>query len=187
MLYHWICTNIIHINHNIKFMWCFVWTHKNQIWHKFCMNLWSLISLWCLLPTKINCLNLCLSSSHSSIYGLEHPQRCPICNPAKIFLTSKFGYFLFPTSPIQLKLRLQICERLLIANHLDQSLWLANEKQETAEAKLYCWAKPACFDFSSSNSNVQGHILSTAGDGPTWPACLFRFVNCQLLWHLGWY
>jgi hypothetical protein len=25
--------------------------------------------------------------------------------------------------------------------------------------------KPACFDFSSSNFNVQGHILSTAGDG----------------------
>jgi len=179
LLYHWVCTN---------FMQLFVWTYENQISHKFCMNQWSLVNLWCWLPTKIKCLNLmCLSSSHSSIYGLEHPQWCSICNPAKIFLTSKFGYFLFSTSPIQLKLRLQIRERLLIANHLDQSSWLTNEKQGTAGAKLYCWTKPACFDFFSSNSNVQGHILSTAGDGPTWPACLFRFINCQLLWHLGWY
>jgi hypothetical protein len=28
--------------------------------------------------------------------------------------------------------------------------------------KPFCWAKPACFDFSSSNFNFHGHILSTA-------------------------
>jgi hypothetical protein len=94
----------------------FVWTYENQISHKFCMNQWSLVSLWCLLPTKNKCLNLCLSSSHFSIYDLEHPQWCSICNPTKTFLTSKFGYFLFPTSPIQLKLRLQIRERRLPTN-----------------------------------------------------------------------
>ncbi len=26
-----------------------------------------------------------------------------------------------------------------------------------------CWAKPTCFDFSSSNFNVQCHILSASG------------------------
>ncbi len=29
--------------------------------------------------------------------------------------------------------------------------------------KVFCWAKLACFDFSSSNFNFQGHILSTGG------------------------
>jgi hypothetical protein len=36
--------------------------------------------------------------------------------------------YLFPTLPIKLKLVQQIGGRLLIANHLDQSLRLANEK-----------------------------------------------------------
>jgi hypothetical protein len=33
-----------------------------------------------------------------------------------------------------------------------------------AEPKPFCWAKPARFDFSSSNCNLQDSILSTAGD-----------------------
>jgi hypothetical protein len=33
-----------------------------------------------------------------------------------------------------------------------------------AEPKLFSWAEPAYFDFSSSNFKLQGHILSTAGD-----------------------
>jgi hypothetical protein len=40
--------------------------------------------------------------------------------------------YFFPTSAIKLKLALQIGGRLLLANHLDQSLWLANEKQGVA-------------------------------------------------------
>jgi hypothetical protein len=32
------------------------------------------------------------------------------------------------------------------------------------EWKPICWAKPAHFDFSSSNFTVQDQILSTAGD-----------------------
>jgi len=35
----------------------------------------------------------------------------------------------FPTPPIKLKWRLKACGRLLIATHLDQSNYLANEKQ----------------------------------------------------------
>jgi hypothetical protein len=37
-------------------------------------------------------------------------------------LTSNFSYLLLPTPPIKLKLVLQICWRLLVANHLEQSL-----------------------------------------------------------------
>ncbi len=29
--------------------------------------------------------------------------------------------------------------------------------------KVFCWAKLACFDLSSSNFNFQGHILNTGG------------------------
>jgi hypothetical protein len=33
-----------------------------------------------------------------------------------------------------------------------------------AGAKPFSRAKPACFDFSSSNFNVKGHKLRTSGD-----------------------
>jgi hypothetical protein len=84
-------------------------------------------------------------------------------------------------SIVKLKQELQIGGGLLIANHVDQSLWLANEKQETQAAgaqpftsirKLcnyaglnwFSWAKPANFGFSSSNSTVQGQTLSSVRD-----------------------
>jgi len=65
---------------------------------------------------------------------LEHLQRPSVCNPTKIFLTSKFNSLLlfFPTPCIKLKMRVQIGKRLLIANHPDQSLWLTNQKQWAA-------------------------------------------------------
>ncbi len=125
---------------------------------------------------------MCLSSSHSSIYGLEHHQRCSICNnPAKIFLTSKFVLFPFPNLTHRAQIEIANTWEATNSKSTGQSLWLVNEKQGTAGAKLNCWAKPAHFDFPSSNINVQGHILSTAGDGLTLPAYIsFVFVNCQL-------
>jgi hypothetical protein len=120
---------------------------------------------------------------------LEHPQRCSVWDPTKIFLTWKISYLVFCNTK---KLGLQIGGILLIANHLDQSLWLANQKQgvvvrsnllhsSLAGAHLccafsnpqhyqMCWPKPffwdklACFDISSSNFTVQGPILSTPGE-----------------------
>jgi hypothetical protein len=99
---------------------------------------------------------------------------------AKIFLASKFSYLLFPNPPLKLKLALQKGWKLLIGTHLDQSNYLANQQevldfavQFTSLIKLcknvvpkpFCSAKPACFDFSSSNFNLQGHILSTNAAG----------------------
>jgi hypothetical protein len=47
-----------------------------------------------------------------------------VCEPAKIFFTSKFSYLLFLNlAYVKLKLGQQIGAGLLIANHLDQSLW----------------------------------------------------------------
>jgi hypothetical protein len=34
---------------------------------------------------------------------------------------------------------------------------------KNAGPKPFCCAKPACFDFTSSNFNLQGHILNTSG------------------------
>jgi hypothetical protein len=93
----------------------------------------------------------------------------------------------FATAPIKLKPGHQIGGGLLIANHLDQSLWCANLKHWVAvgskrscalyqprgtctimlRTKPFSWAKPACVGFSSSNFTVQSHIPSTSGDGLT--------------------
>jgi hypothetical protein len=86
-----------------------------------------------------------------------------------------------PTPPVKLILGLQIGGRLLIANHLDQSLWLANQKQGaavrsyqvlgfivpfTSLSKLCQNAgpKPACFGLFFIQFNLSGHTQSTAGD-----------------------
>ncbi len=53
----------------------------------------------------------------------EHLQRCSVCNPAKLFFTSKFSYILF-CNPIH-EIETGTANRwglLIVANHLDQSL-----------------------------------------------------------------
>jgi hypothetical protein len=57
-----------------------------------------------------------------------------LCDPGKIFLTSnpRLVIYFFLTRHIKLKLRPELNGRLLIANHLDQVLWLANQKQGAA-------------------------------------------------------
>ncbi len=84
--------------------------------------------------------------------------------------------YFFPTPQLILKPGLQLGGRLLIATHLYRSTYLANQQQvlgldvhltsfsklcKNARPKPFCCAKPACFDFSSSNFNLQGHIPST--------------------------
>jgi len=93
----------------------------------------------------------------------------------------------FATPPIKPKLGQQIGGGLLIANHLDESLWWANQKhwvpvrsyllhsylqvhsaavpftshgntQNYVEPKRFSEAKLAYFEFSSSNFTVQDHI-----------------------------
>jgi hypothetical protein len=141
-----------------------------QIW----MKLWSTIA-W----------------NFSIMLNLQHPHQRWVCNSAKILLTSKFSYLLFCNTNHKTETQgVQIgWIQLLIANHLDQSLWLANEKPRSssqitfitlfssrcfaalstslsklskyAGEKPISWAKPACVDFSSSDFNVEGHLLST--------------------------
>jgi hypothetical protein len=65
-----------------------------------------------------------------------------------------------------------------MATHLGQSNYVANQQQvlgfavpftslsklcQIAGLKPFFWTKPSCFDFSSSNFNLQGHIMCTGG------------------------
>jgi len=101
--------------------------------------------------------------------ALEHLHWCSVCDLAKIFLTSIFSYLLFTTSRVKVKRGLQIGGRLLVAPHLEQSNYLANQQQvlglavaftslciqcKNAGSKPFCWA----IQFS-----LQGHTLSTSG------------------------
>jgi hypothetical protein len=96
----------------------------------------------------------------------------------ELFLTSKFSYYFFPSSPIKLKLALQIVGRLLIAtppgpiklcSQSTAGVRLCCAFYQPQQTVQKCWVKTillsqtACFDFSSSNFNLQGHLLSAGG------------------------
>jgi hypothetical protein len=96
----------------------------------------------------------------------------------KYFSHASLVLYFFPAPPIKLKLGLQIGGRLLIATHLDQSNYLANQQQVLGFAMPFTTLSTVCkidgpksfaepdqhaIDLSSSNFNLQGHILSTDG------------------------
>ncbi len=77
---------------------------------------------------------------YPSLFGFELLNHIPLKSfpvvlsmwPCKNVFTSKFGLFsLFRTPPKKLKRGPYICRALLIANHLDQSLWSTNQKYWT--------------------------------------------------------
>jgi hypothetical protein len=79
--------------------------------------------------------------------NLEHPQQCSVCEPAKIFLISKFTFvYFFATSPWGTVKR----GRILLANYLDWSLWLANQKQGAPVRSYLLHSSPA----ASGNSKL---------------------------------
>ncbi len=103
-------------------------------WLTFLMSHWVSLRIF---HSVINCI-LWKPPEHASYLGVgvglrESPVVLSECGahyvPTQIFLPSKFSYILFWRGPTKLKLGLQISGRLLIANHLDQSLWLTNQKQ----------------------------------------------------------
>ncbi len=112
----------------------------------------------------------------------------------KYFSRPNLVIYFLATPHIKLKLGQQTGGGVLIANHLDQSLWWVNQKHSVvvrsyllhsflaAGAQVLLlpfshfklcnytepiplpWAKPLYFDFPSSNCTVQVHILIAAGD-----------------------
>jgi hypothetical protein len=77
---------------------------------------------------KIYSLCSIFAAAFFAFGDLEHLQQCGVCDLAKIFPTSKFSYLLFSNPTCKLLLGLLIGGRLLIANHLGQSLELVNQK-----------------------------------------------------------
>ncbi len=110
---------------------------------------------------------------------------------------SKFSCFLFGNPTNKTVTGTANTWELLIANHLDQSLWSTNQKywaavrsnlvhsflevhnncvaaftshgkvHEFGTEKLISWAKPAHFDFLAINFTFWSHILSTGGHALT--------------------
>ncbi len=88
-------------------------------------------------------LSMTLSWINANVFTHANTQLCVQClywfhfayqvvlniGPTKIFSHQIWVIYFFPTSPIKLKLRLQIGGRLIIATHLDQSNYLANQRQ----------------------------------------------------------
>jgi hypothetical protein len=108
----------------------------------------------------------------------SHLQWYSVCDQQKYFSHPSSVICFLPTPATKLKLGLQIGARVLTVIHLDQSIYLPNQQQvlgfavpSTSRSKLcvdvgpkpFCLAKLACFNFSLSNFNLQGHILSTCG------------------------
>ncbi len=140
---------------------------------------------------------------------LEHLQRCEVCDPAKKNFTSKFSYLLLSNPTHKIKMG-TASGRQLIANHLHQSIWLANQKQGAAVRSYYillwlvlgfavpftslsklcksvgpkplCWAKLECFDFSSPNFNLQGHTNHWCQSMHKFECQLWSFPNPRLQW-----
>jgi len=112
--------------------------------------------------------------------------------PCKIYLTSRFRYLLFFNLTLKTKTATaKMGGGLLgISKPPGPIIMIANGKQRTAmtsyllhsslpgarfccafylpqqtvqKKTIFCWAKPVCFHFSSSNFNLQGPILITCG------------------------
>jgi hypothetical protein len=63
------------------------------------------------------------------VVDLEHSSSSHYVTRQKYFSHPSVVIYCFPTPHIKLKLQLQIGERLLIATHLNQSHYLANQQQ----------------------------------------------------------
>jgi hypothetical protein len=64
----------------------------------------------------------------------QHPHRCSEFDPAKKILTSKFNYLRFCNPTHKTETMTANRWELLIANHLDQSLWMANQKNKDQQS-----------------------------------------------------
>jgi len=72
------------------------------------------------------------------LMSLEHLQWCSVSDPCEnIFHIQVLVMYSFATPPIKLKLGEQIGKGLLIANHLDESLWSNNQKYSAVAIRSY--------------------------------------------------
>jgi len=80
-----------------------------------------------------------------TLLRLEYPQLCSLSQYVTLHKyfshpSLVFSFYLWTTSPIKLKVRLQIGKRLLITNHLDQSLlydWSIRNREHQSDHIYY--------------------------------------------------
>jgi hypothetical protein len=180
------------------------WQHLNIPWHFFrskTLTTLEYTSLWtgiypldCTsvgLVSYFVCKELPENSYRIEEGTLEHLQRCSLCDPAKIFFTSKFSYLLFcthktetgranrwgtsnskPSGPIIMMGQSEslgsthfiLLHSFLPVESIGAPLTSHCALRHYAQPKPISWSNLAYFDFSSSDFTVQGHILSTTGD-----------------------
>jgi hypothetical protein len=93
---------------------------------------------------------------------LEHPQRCSVCDPAKIFVTSKFSYLLFSKQPVKLKLGLEMDKSIRIYSLMRrgeacaQQAWLQLARERERERE--------CFVFKPKLQNLES-VFTLPDDG----------------------
>ncbi len=81
------------------------------------------------LKTVVSCSLFLLNDHEIFIIQLQHPHHL-VCDPAKIFFTSKFSYLLFFCNPThKTETGTANLWKLQIANPVDQTLCLTNQKQ----------------------------------------------------------
>ncbi len=124
----------------------------------------------------------------------EHLHRCLVCHSGlkTIKCRSLAVFFGNPTSKIVSGTA--YTWELLIANHLDQSLWSTNQNywaalrsnahftsrgnlHEFGASKPISWAQPAHFDFFTINFTLWSHILWALVEMFWVHHALFRFCN----------
>ncbi len=144
------------------------------------------------------------------------PPECSVCDPAKIFLTSKISYlFIFPNPthktttgtanrwettssnpnwPMKLSnqsINQSINQQQVLCSAMPFTslriiLW------KNAGPKPFCWAKPTCFDFSSSDILLQGRVRvkgerriqiegTQRNSVPPCCCCCCSFFSCSVL------
>ncbi len=86
---------------------------------------------------------------------LEHPQRCSVCDPAKIFVTSKFSYLLFSKQPVKLKLGLEMDKSIRIDSLMVNKLG-CNLRERERERE--------CFVFKPKLQNLES-VFTLPDDG----------------------
>jgi hypothetical protein len=67
---------------------------------------------------------------------LEHLQCCSVCDPTEIFFTSKFSYRPF-LQPHPLPIKLKLHSKLVVGNHLDQSIIMVGRSETLVAVRSY--------------------------------------------------
>jgi hypothetical protein len=91
-------------------------------------------------PLRVDKFQVFSILSNQQLKSISSSAAQYVCDPAKMFFTSKFSYLSScnPTHKTETGTANKQVRGVLIANHLDQSLlWWVNQKHSSAAVRLY--------------------------------------------------